>query len=259
MAPFILLTPSNRGLSLALLHHLLQTPSKTPILATTRTPSPALNELASSHSRLHIQPLDVHSEKSISTCADYARSTFSANGSRATLRTAFVLPGVLDPEKSVRKIDAESAERTLKTNLLGPMLVCKHFEAFLPGKTDAKDEGEGKAVMTLLAARVGSTSDNRLGGWYSYRASKAGLISFAKAADIEVQRRCAERACVVAYHPGTVKTELSRRFWGGVEEGKLFEPERAAGYLVEQTERVERDVEGMRGRCWDWKGEEVRP
>lgn len=107
-----------------------------------------------------------------------------------------------------------------------------------------------------MSARVGSTSDNSLGGWYSYRASKAGVNSLTKGFDIWVKQRSGDNAVAIAYHPGTVRTGLSRDFWGKVEEGKLFEP----GWAVERMCGVvgKVGIEG-RGRCWDWEGKEVLP
>lgn len=107
-----------------------------------------------------------------------------------------------------------------------------------------------------ISARVGSTSDNGLGGWYSYRASKAGVNSVTKSFDQWLKVRSGENAIAVAYHPGTVKTGLSREFWGSVEEGKLFEPEFAVEKMLEVVRGKGVDA---RGRCWDWKGEEILP
>jgi NAD(P)-dependent dehydrogenase (short-subunit alcohol dehydrogenase family) len=107
-----------------------------------------------------------------------------------------------------------------------------------------------------MAARVGSTTHNGLGGWFSYRASKAGVISIAKTLDLYLRAGSGDKALSVAYHPGTVKTELSREFWDSVHKDKLLSPEFAAEKLVELVTTLQ--VE-QRGRCWDWKGEEVPP
>jgi len=107
-----------------------------------------------------------------------------------------------------------------------------------------------------MSARVGSTSDNTLGGWYSYRASKAGVTSISKTLDNYLLNKSGEKALAIAYHPGTVKTELSKEFWGSVKEEKLLSTELA----VEKMWGIATGV-GLekRGRCWDWKGEEVLP
>jgi len=112
------------------------------------------------------------------------------------------------------------------------------------------------AVWTTMSARVGSTSDNRLGGWYSYRASKAAVNSLTKTFDVHLQARSREKALAIAYHPGTVKTGLSKEFWGNVKEEKLF----SADFAVEKMLGVVNGVKiEERGRCFDWRGEEIKP
>ena len=107
-----------------------------------------------------------------------------------------------------------------------------------------------------MAALVGSTTDNSLGGWYSYRASKAGIYSISKTLDLYLKNRSGDNAMAMAYHPGTVKTGLSKEFWGSVAKEKLFTPE----YAVEKMVGVVRNIElEQRGRCWDWRGVEVLP
>lgn len=101
---------------------------------------------------------------------------------------------------------------------------------------------------------MGSISDNRLGGWYSYRATKAGVNSVTKTFDIYLARVAGERAFAVSLHPGTVKTEMSREFWGGVKEGKLFAPEFSAEKLVGVVMGL---GVGQRGMFWDWEGKKV--
>ena len=107
-----------------------------------------------------------------------------------------------------------------------------------------------------MAARVGSTTDNVKGGWYSYRASKAGMVSLAKTFDLYLQGVSGEHAVSVALHPGTVKTGLSKDFWDKVEGGKLFTPELAAKQLCEVVGRAE---VGDRGLFLDWQGKIIKP
>ena len=147
----------------------------------------------------------------------------------------------------------------LKINLLGPLLLSKHLTTLLPRKASSVNPHPNlppTATLALMAARVGSTSDNSLGGWYTYRASKAGVISLAKSVDIYLQQRCGEKAMCVALHPGTVKTDLSKEFWAGVPKEKLFHADDAAEKLCGVLETL--GVKG-RGRCWDWKGGEILP
>lgn len=108
-----------------------------------------------------------------------------------------------------------------------------------------------------MSARVGSTSDNRKGGWYSYRSSKAAVNSLTKTFDHQLVARSGEKAMALAYHPGTVRTDLSRDYWATVDKEKLFEPE----FAVERMVEVVTDKVGLqgRGRCWDWQGQEILP
>jgi NAD(P)-dependent dehydrogenase (short-subunit alcohol dehydrogenase family) len=143
------------------------------------------------------------------------------------------------------------------------MLMLKHFSPFLPKKkatlsTDPREMHGLPSIATtaVMSARVGSISDNRLGGWYSYRASKAGVNQVVRTFDNHLRTASGENAVAVALHPGTVKTEFSKEFWGGVKEGKLFEREWVAERLVDVVGGV--GVQG-RGKCWDWDGKEVPP
>ena len=108
------------------------------------------------------------------------------------------------PEKKLGDLNAEQMLQTLRVNTVGPALLLRHFVPLLAPE---------RAVMALLSAKVGSIGDNRLGGWYSYRASKAALNMVLKTASIEVRRR-QPSAVLVALHPGTVNTALSRPFNG---------------------------------------------
>jgi len=167
---------------------------------------------------------------------------------------------MLVPERAPDKISHAGALATLKLNLLAPMLLLKHFTPFLPRRStalDALDNVPRAAVVALMSARVGSISDNRLGGWYSYRASKAGVNQLVKSTDIHLGMQSGEKAMCVGLHPGTVKTGLSEEFWKSTPEEKLFSPEFSAERLCEVVNGLE--IKEGRGRCWDWKGEEVPP
>ncbi|KAF4780185.1 oxidoreductase [Colletotrichum scovillei] len=288
--PWILVAPASRGIGAHLTRHLLRT-TTAPILATCRSPdttavkqsilsslsssdakpkshsSPAAKETEDLASRLKVVTLDVTSEPTIAAAAAEAASLFPS--STHHLRLALATPGILHPEKSPAQIDYDDALETFRVNTLGQMMLMKHFSPFLPKKSvkfstsssPENDEARGlppsHAVWAAMSARVGSTADNRKGGWYSYRASKAGVTSLAKSLDLWLAARSGERAMAVAYHPGTVKTGLSRGFWDTVPEGKLFEPE----YAVERMCKVlteEVGIEG-RGRFWDWAGKEILP
>lgn len=179
------------------------------------------------------------------------------------LRLALTLPGILHVEKSPAQIDAANALETFKVNALGPLLLMKHLSPFLPIKSaSAFPESEGTlllpshAIYAMMAARLGSISDNTFGGWYSYRSSKASVYQIAKTFDLYLRSRCAERAIAVALHPGMVKTDLAKDFWKGRD---VLEPLDAADNLLKVLVGMGPGVDDGRGRCWDWKGKEVIP
>jgi NAD(P)-dependent dehydrogenase (short-subunit alcohol dehydrogenase family) len=165
----------------------------------------------------------------------------------------------LHAERKPADIREDVVLESFRVNTIGPMLLAKHFVPFLPRKTTNISPEPGladHAVYSSMSARVGSTHDNRHGGWYSYRASKAGVTSFMKSLDIYPQAQCGEKAMAIAQHPGTVKTDLSRDYWDHVEGGKLFSPEYAAERLVHVATNLGLDG---RGKFWDWQMKEILP
>ena len=111
------------------------------------------------------------------------------------------------------------------------------------------------ATLAFLSARVGSISDNRLGGWYGYRASKAALNQFVRTLAIELARTRPATICV-ALHPGTVDTALSGPFQRNVAPGKLFSPAQSAGYLLDVLVAL---TPADSGALIDWAGERIAP
>ena len=153
----------------------------------------------------------------------------------------------LQPEKKLGDLDPAQFARVLAINTIGPAMVIKHFAPLLPR--------QGRSVIGLLSARVGSISDNRLGGWYAYRASKAALNQVVRTAAVELARRWRE-AIIVGLHPGTVETRLSAPFRGNVSPEKLFAPERSAAHLLSVVDRLQ---VADSGKCFAWDGSEVPP
>lgn len=153
----------------------------------------------------------------------------------------------LMPEKALRDLSAEKFQRIFEVNTVTPALIAKHF---LP-----KLNREQTSIFAALSARVGSISDNQLGGWYAYRASKAALNMIIKNAAIEVGRRN-KQAIVVGLHPGTVDSNLSKPFQGNVADRKLFTPEYSAKKLLEVLENLRPE---QTGKCFAWDGKEVLP
>ncbi len=150
--------------------------------------------------------VDYFNESSIAKAAQSVAGLCVASGQQ--LRLLIVATGFLhgepgQPERSFANLDAAYLEHAFKINTLGPALLMKHFLPLLP-KT-------GRCTAAFMSAKVGSISDNALGGWYGYRASKAALNQLVKTASIEMTRRNKDSICV-SLHPGTVATALSQPF-----------------------------------------------
>ncbi len=156
-------------------------------------------------SRSSVPRLDLQNEHSMSDAAAFIAHQCQATG--RDLRLVINATGTLHkphpPEKSWAQLDAAAMAEVFAINTLGPALLMKHLLPLLPR--------QGKAVFATLSAKVGSIGDNRLGGWYSYRASKAALNQMVRTAAIELRRRHPDALCV-ALHPGTVETGLSTPF-----------------------------------------------
>ncbi len=151
----------------------------------------------------------------------------------------------LAPEKTWRHLDAAALERSYAINAVGPALVAKHL---LP-----KLRRDHKAVFAALSARVGSIEDNRIGGWYAYRASKAALNQLLRTLAIELARRWPEAVCV-GLHPGTTDTALSAPFQANVPEGKLFTP----AFVAERLLAVVDDLDASAsGGLYAWDGARI--
>jgi NAD(P)-dependent dehydrogenase (short-subunit alcohol dehydrogenase family) len=147
-------------------------------------------------------------------------------------------------EKSLAQLDLAGLQASFATNAYAPILLLKHLLPLLR---------KGPATFAALSARVGSIGDNRLGGWYSYRASKAALNQLLHTASIEL-KRLNPAATVLALHPGTTDTALSRPFQGNVPAEKLFEPGFAAQRILEQIERL---GPSNSGEFWAWDGQPI--
>ena len=163
--------------------------------------------------------IDILDEASIAAAASDLAGT--------ALQLVIVATGLLHtankgPEKSLRELDPEWMMENYRINAVGPALVAKHFLPIM-----AK---QGPICFAALSARVGSISDNRLGGWHSYRASKSALNMFIRNIAIEWQRKNAQ-SIVVALHPGTVETQLSAPFKGNPAHER-FAPARAAADML---------------------------
>lgn len=194
-------------------------------------------------SRTGAQHLDLLDEDSIAAAAAHV-----AKGPPPTLvivATGLLHVGEHGPEKALRDLDPDWLAKLYAVNAIGPALVAKHFLPILP-----KSE---RSVFAALSARVGSIGDNRMGGWHGYRASKAALNMLVRTLAIE-ERRVNPRTIVVALHPGTVDTALSRPFQRNVQPGRLFDADRAALQLLDVIEELKMPDSG---NLFDFEGKEI--
>jgi NAD(P)-dependent dehydrogenase (short-subunit alcohol dehydrogenase family) len=182
--------------------------------------------------------------------ASIARAAQSI-GAAGPVDLAIVATGILHdhsaftPEKSARALDADSLARVFAVNTIGPALISKHILPLM--RRDAR------AVFAALSARVGSITDNRLGGWHSYRASKAALNMLFRNFAIEFAGRN-RQGIVVTIHPGTVDTVLSRPFQRGVPQGRLLEPKQSAAHILSVLDSLSpQDSGGL----FAWSGERI--
>lgn len=187
--------------------------------------------------------LDLTDEASIAAAA--ARVAAGTPPSLIFVATGILSEGERGPEKALRDLDPDWLARVFAINTIGPALVAKYFLPLMPRT--------GTPVFAALSARVGSISDNRLGGWHGYRASKAALNMLIRNFAIDAARRN-DRSIVVGLHPGTVDTKLSEPFRGTVAPGKLFDAERAALQLLDVVEGL-KPVDS--GKCFAWDGVEI--
>ncbi|MEO0412076.1 MAG: SDR family NAD(P)-dependent oxidoreductase [Pseudomonadota bacterium] len=151
----------------------------------------------------------------------------------------------LQPEKTWRHLTLENMQQVFAVNTMAPALIIKHLLPILPR--------EGKSVLAALSARVGSISDNGIGGWYSYRASKAALNMMLRTASIEHSRRWKEGA-VIGLHPGTVDTDLSEPFQGAVPGKQLFTAKHSATEMLAVVDRI---GPADTGQVFDYSGKVV--
>lgn len=151
------------------------------------------------------------------------------------------------PEKSISAINYDYFQKMFEVNTIIPTLIAK---CFLP-----KMNKENRSLFAAISARVGSISDNKLGGWYAYRASKAALNMVIKTLSIEMQRKN-HNLIIAGLHPGTVASNLSQPFQKNVSATKLFDPSFSVTKMLDVLMRLEPHHSG---KCFAWDGSEILP
>jgi NAD(P)-dependent dehydrogenase (short-subunit alcohol dehydrogenase family) len=242
-----LVVGASRGIGLALVEAQLADASVRRTIATHRPGSDraGLDRLAERYGeRLQCVELDVTDETSVAAFATALRGV--EGGVDLAIHAAGLLhEGALRPEKSLDDCKPGNLRRLFEVNSIGPLMVASAL-------LQAQDR-RARFTYAALSAMVGSIGDNRLGGWYGYRASKAALNQFIRTLAIECRVKY-PRATILAIHPGTTDTGLSRPFQRNVRPGKLYSPATTAARIL----RVIGSAEGTQSGCFlNWDGSEL--
>ena len=242
----VLVTGASSGIGQALLRVLLENRHVGRAFAVSRsaTSNAALGELQRDHGqRLQLIDADITNEDDL---AQLAHATQAVDALHLVINAAGVLhDAALTPEKSIEQASMSSLERVFAINAFAPLLLAK---ALLPLLCRGQP-----VVFASLSARVGSIGDNRAGGWYAYRASKAAQNQLLKTFAIEWKRRNPRGTCLLL-HPGTVDTPLSAPFQSKVPADQLFDPQRAAAQLLQV---IAQSTPQDSGRFIAWDGQDI--
>ncbi|KAB7613813.1 SDR family NAD(P)-dependent oxidoreductase [Amylibacter sp. SFDW26] len=179
--------------------------------------------------------IDITDESSIKAAAD----TIAGGLDMIVIATGVLEVDGLRPEKTIQSMTAEKLMTQFQINALGPALLLKYFT---PKLTKSR-----RCVVMTLSARVGSIGDNHLGGWISYRSAKAALNQIIHTTAIELDRKNPNAICI-AYHPGTVGTDLTKKY---LKNRTFVAPKDAAQDLLNVADSLTpRDT----GEFFDWAG-----
>lgn len=224
----VLIQGAGRGIGLALARRAIAAGAEQLIL-TARNPqaSEGFSEIGS-HPAISWVALDVTSPDSVAAAGQKIRDIIPRLD-RAIFTAGMLRRDDIRPEKRIADIEADALMTLFATNAFGPILLARELWPLM--------KGDHRLQYAAISARVGSISDNRLGGWYSYRASKAALNQLMRTLSIEM-RRGNPNASVLTLHPGTVDTDLSKPFQGNVPEGKLFTADYSARCLWDVVDQA---------------------
>lgn len=207
------------------------------MIATCRDPSSAhgLRDLRQVYrDRLDIVKINTLDDESIRDAQNVVSTRYNGILHRLINCSAVLHDSGMKPETSYTKMERETLLRSMETNAIGPILVCQHMLPFL---IQGGTTGHSPSVIVNMSARVSSIGDNRLGGWYSYRSSKAALNQLTKCLALEIARKRHNTAAILL-HPGTCDTDLSKPWHANVPEGKLFSREKGVEQLLDVVESI---------------------
>lgn len=247
---------ASRGIGLALCSRIL-TRSTGKVIALCRKPNQATNLLALRQKypeRLIPVQLDLNRDEN--HFQDAAKRVESeVEGIDLFINSSGILSPSGRGETSLRSVTPEALAETYRVNTVGPLLCAKHFSHLLSHGSGNFGHNPGprphSSVFVNISARVGSISDNNLGGWYSYRLSKAALNMTTKNLSIELKPK---GVVCVGIHPGTVDTDLSAPYHKNVRPGKLFSRDQAAGYIMDIIDGLDFH---KTGQFFAWDGTKI--
>ena len=266
------ITGASRGIGLQMVKTLSKRVQGT-IIACCRDPTNAtlLQSYINDHhndnhhtSNIVIHPLDLENQSSINTLKTFIEEKYN-NRVDILLNVAGLLgdggittPG---PERSIKYLDREWVEKVMAVNFLGPLFLSQALSPMMmmkrntrnsksrdPKNTSIVERQSNISIIVNLSARVGSISDNGLGGWISYRSSKSALNQATKTMSLELKRH---GIWTIALHPGTTDTDLSKPFQRNVKDGRLFPVEFTVDRLLNVIDCME---EEHSGGFYDWSG-----
>ena len=232
------------GLGAALVVEFLADPAITLVIAVSRKGQPLSLSVSADVTNKLVWIQTEYDEQSMTTVVDQLEG-LAGNIARVCICHGLLHSETIWPEKRLEDINATSMHEIFQSNTVVPALWLKFLFKIL--------KGQEPCVIATMSARVGSIGDNRMGGWHSYRASKAALNMVLKNMAIEYGRR-AKNVKLIAFHPGTTDTGLSKPFQGAVPNGKLFSAAFVATRLAQLMDNV--DLDGQLSYI-DWDGQPI--
>ncbi len=239
----VLIAGAGRGIGLAMVEQLLREERWRRVYAVHRSEAPELAALAGQDARLQCLQVDQSSDAALAELRGAVDGELNW-----VINTAGMLHSErlgIGPEKALQHLDRRALQELFSTNAINHALLVQALHPHLSRR--------GELKLASLSARVGSIGDNRLGGWYAYRASKAALNQLMRTLAIELRRHNKQSVCVTL-HPGTTDTVLSRPFQQRVPPEQLFSAERAARQLLHVLDDLNPD---QTGGFFAWDGQSI--
>jgi NAD(P)-dependent dehydrogenase (short-subunit alcohol dehydrogenase family) len=225
---------SSGGVGKAMVEHLADLSNVSKIYSFSRS------KVSFKDSKIFSSSIDIEDENSIIEAAKIVNEKIHL----VIVATGFLHDENIKPEKNIKEISFDSFNKNFAINTIGPAIIAKNFLPLM--------EKNSRSLFAILSARVGSISDNSLGGWYAYRSSKAAINMIIKNFAIEM-KRVNPNLAIIGLHPGTVKTRLSEPFAKNTKHD-LFEPGYSAKKLLEVV-----NLRGVSdsGKIFDWNNIEI--